>query len=166
MKITSHVVMSPIPLLWSKPSMVKAGVVLNLPEDKAKILGKWTDLDITSAGHHSLHIRPQEVTEHSLVAMPEDEEEKKAALVKLHRQLGHPRKETLLKRLKSVKCDDKMTRKMVATIHEKCHTCKKFTTTPPRPVVSLPPACEFNEVLTVDLKDAKVQQYKFFLYMK
>ena len=165
-RICSHVVRSPIPLLWSKPSMVKAGVVLDLPEDKAKILGRWTDLDITSAGHHSLSIRPhKEVTEHSLVALPEDEEEKKVALVKLHRQFGHPRKETMFKLLKSVNCDDKVTRKMVATIQDKCQTCKKFTTTPPRPVVSLPPACEFNEVLTVDLKDAKVRQYRYILYM-
>ena len=165
-RISSHVVSSPIPLLWSKPSMVRAGVVVHLPEDRARILGSWTDLDITSAGHHSLHIQPgKEVTEHSLVALPEGEEEKKAALVKIHRQMGHPRKETMVKLLKNVNCDDKMTRRMVEAIQDKCQTCKKFTTTPPRPVVSLPPASEFNEVLTVDLKDAKVHNYKFILYM-
>ena len=54
--MSSHVVSSPIPLLWSKPSMIKAGVVVDLPEDKAKILGNWTSLDITSAGHRSLQI--------------------------------------------------------------------------------------------------------------
>ena len=53
-------VRSPNPLLWSKPSNVKAGVLLNLPEDMSRILGSWTDLDITSAGNHSLFIRPQE----------------------------------------------------------------------------------------------------------
>ena len=34
----SHVVNSSIPLLWSRPSMAKAGVVLDLPNDKAEIL--------------------------------------------------------------------------------------------------------------------------------
>ena len=165
-RISSHVVRSPIPLLWSKPSMMKARVLLDLPEDRARILGSWTELDTTSAGHHSLSIRPQkEETEYSLVSLPENDEEKKVVLVKLHRQLGHPRKETMVKLLKNVNCDDKMTRTMVAEINDKCQICKRFTTTPPRPVVSLPPACEFNEVLTVDLKDAKVQQFKFILYM-
>ena len=165
-RISSHVVRSPIPLLWSKPSMMKARVLLDLPEDRARILGSWTELDTTSAGHHSLSIRPQkEETEYSLVSLPENDEEKKVVLVKLHRQLGHPRKETMVKLLKNVNCDDKTTRTMVAEINDKCQICKRFTTTPPRPVVSLPPACEFNEVLTVDLKDAKVQQFKFILYM-
>ena len=164
-RISSYVVSSPIPLLWSKPSMVRAGVVVDLPEDRAKILGSWTTLDITSAGHHSLPILPEKVTEHSLVTLPEGEEEKKAVLVKLHRQMGHPRKETMVKLLKNVNCDDKVTRKMLETIHDRCQICKRFTTTPPRPVVSLPPACEFNEVLTVDLKDAKVHNYKFIFYM-
>ena len=53
-------------------------------------------------------------------------------------------KETMIKLLKNVKCDDKMTRKMVATIQDRCQTCKKFSATPSRPLVSLPPACEFN----------------------
>ena len=53
-------------------------------------------------------------------------------------------KETMIKLLKNVKCDDKMTRKMVATIQDRCHTCKKFSATPARPGVSPPPACKFN----------------------
>jgi len=58
-----------IPLLWSKPSMVKAGVVL--PKDGARTFGSWTDP----------------------VTMSEGEEEKKAIMVK-----PHPRKETMAAR--------------------------------------------------------------------
>ena len=54
---------------------------------------------------------------------------------------------------------------MLATIHKQCKTCPLFSTTPPRPVVSLPIACEFNEVLTMDLKEVKVLQYKYILHM-
>ena len=143
-RISSHVVRSPIPLLWSKPSMVRAGVVLDLPEDRARILSSWTALNFISAGHHSLPILTQkEVTKHSLVALPV-KEEKEATLAKLHRQFGYPRTETMIKLLKNVKCDDKMTKKMVAMIQDRCQTCKKFSATPSRPLVSLPPACEFN----------------------
>ena len=73
-RISNHMVMSPILLLWSKPSMVRAWGLLDLPEDRVKICSSWTALDITSAGHHSLPILPQkEVTKHSLAALQENE---------------------------------------------------------------------------------------------
>ena len=52
----SHVVNSGIRLLWSWPSMAKAGVILDLPPDRAQIFGKWINLDLTSIGHYSLRI--------------------------------------------------------------------------------------------------------------
>ena len=95
----SYVVDSKIPLLWSKPSMAKAGVIINLPEDTAMILGNKVDLDLTSAGHYSLPILPQDrgITELNYFVLPEEEEERKKVLLKIHRQFGHPREETLLK---------------------------------------------------------------------
>ena len=148
-RISTYVVASPIPLLWSRPSMVRAGVVLNLLEHKAKILGNWTDLNITSAGHHSLEIRLQkEEMEHSLVSLPEDEKERKETLLKIHRHMGHPRRKTMMKLLENINQDNPMTEMILKKIEEKCQTCKVFKTTPPRLVVSLPPACDFNEVLS------------------
>ena len=38
--LTTNVVLSGIPLLWSQPSMTKVGVVLYLPSERVKILGK------------------------------------------------------------------------------------------------------------------------------
>ena len=55
---TSHVVKSNIPLLWSRPSMARAGTVLDLPGDRALILGKWVDLNLTAVGHYALDIMP------------------------------------------------------------------------------------------------------------
>ena len=72
-----HVVKSTIPFLWSKRSMAKAGVVLNLPEDSALIMGKKVDLDLTSAGHYSLQILPKS-NENILLSLPEDTVELKA----------------------------------------------------------------------------------------
>ena len=63
--------------------------------------------------------------------------------------------------LKSVKCDDAAMKELVAMIHSKCVTCKKFLSTPPRPVVSLPAASDFNEVMTKDLKEVKVGNFKY-----
>ena len=163
----SHVVNSDIPLLWSRPSMAKAGVVLDLPQDKAKIFGQWTDLNMTSVGHYSIDILPRsaESVEECMVTMPEDIKEKERMLIKLHRQFGHPREEVMISLLKKVKRDDEETRKVLTTVHEKCATCKRFSPTPPRPVVSLPAAAEFGEVLTMDLKQVKVHRYCYILHM-
>ena len=66
MKGKAKVVSSNTSLLRSKPSRMKAGVVVHMPEDRARIPGSWTDL----------------------VNLSEGEEEKKAVLVKPHRQMG------------------------------------------------------------------------------
>ena len=61
--------------------------------------------------------------------------------------------------MKNVGEESKVTKKAIEKIHQRCMTCKKFSPTPPRPVVSLPAATEFNQVLTMDLKEVKVLNY-------
>ncbi|CAG2236725.1 unnamed protein product [Mytilus edulis] len=51
----------------------------------------------------------------------------------------------------------------VDEITEGCDVCKKYKKTPARPVVSLPLATEFNEVVAVDLKEWKPNTY--FLHL-
>lgn len=147
--------------------MAKAGTVLDLPNDKAKILGEWVNLNLTSIGHYALDIlsKGQMSVEECLLGLSEDSKERMAALKKIHHQFRHPREETMTGLLKNVKCYDKRTKEMLAMIHKQCKTCPMFSKTPPKPVVSLPIACEFNEVLTMDLKEVKVQQYKYILHL-
>ena len=47
-----------------------------------------------------------------------DPKEKKATLLKLHRQFGHPRLDVMTELLKKVSCDDKEGREIVTKIHE------------------------------------------------
>ena len=152
---SSHVVQSNIPLLWSRPAMARAGTVLDLPKDRAKILGVWVDLELTDVGHYALDIMPPDmvVTEQCLVTLPTDVKEKEATLRKLHRQFGHPRQEVTVGLLRKVNCADNEVKKMEASIHESYATCKRFSPTPPRLVVSLPQASDLGEVLTLDLKE-------------
>ena len=42
--------------------------------------------------------------------------------------------------------------KMIVKISNDCHVCKKFKKAPPRPIVSVPLANNFNEVIAIDLK--------------
>ena len=163
----SHVVSSNIPLLWSRPSMAKAGTILDLPRDKAQIYGKWTELILTSVGHYALNILPESVAEaeRCLFVLPKDNSEKKDLFLKLHRQFGHPREDIMISVLKNVKCDTKEAKEIIGDIYKKCLTCKRFSPTPPKPIVSLPVSSQFTEVLTMDLKEVKVHRFKYILHM-
>ena len=89
----SHMVESNIQLLWSRPAMSRAGTILDLICNQAKILGVWVNLNLTAMGHYAIDILPKdkEKAEECLVTLPTDSEGKKAKLLKLHWQFGHPR---------------------------------------------------------------------------
>ena len=164
--IKTHVVSSKIPLLWSKAAMKKAGVVLDLPQDRAKVFGQWVDLDLTSVGHYSMFILPMEdKLEEAMVTLPQEAEELEATILKIHRQFGHPGYEVMKQLLEKAQVWSPSVKVCLDKIHEKCKICKQFSQTPPRPVVSLPAACEFNKVITMDLKEVKVKEYKYILHI-
>ena len=107
--------------------MAKAGVLLDLPGDKAKVLGTWVDLEMTSGGHYALFIMPVEKdlkkVEKWLGNLPKSMKEKEGVMLKLHRQLGHPRKEVWETLLKKVKGWNKKMMNMVGKIHDRCKGC-------------------------------------------
>ena len=67
--------------------------------------------------------------------------------------------------MKNVGEESIVTKKAIEKIHQRCMTCKKFSPTLPRPVVSLPAVPQFNQVLTMDLKEVKVLNYLYILHM-
>ena len=81
----SHMVKSNIPLLWSRPVMSRARTVLDLANNRAKILGVWVDRNLTAVGHFALDIllKSQEKAEECLVTLPTDSKKKKDTLIKL-----------------------------------------------------------------------------------
>ena len=165
-EIEADVVDSDIPLLLSKDSMKKAKMKLDLENDSASIFGKEVQLQCTSSGHYCVPIDQVKVNveETSSVLMSTQQSKDKMSVIeKLHKQFAHP----TAKRLKSLledaggyteehlKCVDKVT--------ECCEICKRYKKAPARPVVSLPLASEFNEVVAVDLEEWKHNVY--FLHM-
>ena len=78
--------------------MSQACAVLDLANNRAKILGVWVDLNLTTAGHYALDILPmsQEKAEECLVTRPTDSKKKKDTLIKLHRQFRHPRLDMMM----------------------------------------------------------------------
>ena len=44
-------------------------------------------------------------------------------------------------------------------------TCKRFSPTPARPVMSLPAVSEFGAILMLNLKEVKISPYKYIFHM-
>ena len=61
-------------------------MVLDLPNDKAEILGTWVDLNLTSVGHYAVDIMPRDnrAAEEVLLTLPEETKDKDNVLRKLH----------------------------------------------------------------------------------
>ena len=80
--------------------------------------------------------------------------EKRMKADKLHRQLNHASKEklkTLVKNSKDFNDPDFL--RLIDECVDKCKLCFSHKRVPPRPVVTLPLADRFNQVVCMDLKE-------------
>ena len=96
--------------------------------------------------------------------LPEDEHKLLLKMKHIHRQLGHPCKRVWSRMLKDVGLWSKDTAKIVDRIHEECGICKQYSNTPSNPVVSMMAASEPGKIVVVDLKEKKLQDFKYIFY--
>ena len=150
--IKTDVVDCTLPLLLSKTSMKKAGMVLNLADDTAVVFGKNVKLDMTSMGHYTLPISfPASPRRIECVLMSENDDSSNIAR-KLHKQFAHPTAEKLKKFLSDAGRNDSEIFKAVDDVTSTCETCIKYKKQQPRPVVAMSMASVFNETVAMDLK--------------
>ena len=76
----------------------------------------------------------------------------KTRALKLHAQFAHPTADKLISLVRKSGVRDKNLEDAVKLASSQCHTCLKFKRPSPRPVVCMPLANTFNEVLAMDLK--------------
>ena len=106
--IKTDVVQSNIPLLLSRSSMKRAGMVIDLSSDTAVVFGKKVNLGSTTMGHYTLPIfYPPTTTRMECILLNSacDMTPQQVAL-KLHRQFAHPTTEKLKKFIKDAGKDD------------------------------------------------------------
>ena len=160
--------MSDIPLLLSKTYMKTMGVVINLGDDRIHWRkGEIKTMKITSTGHYALAINKGQNYEGErnfmkYVMYTHGKESVKRKALKLHRQFAHPSKEKLLRLIKDAGIKDEKLEDEIRKIADNCDTCTQFKRTPSRPVVSVPMAKQFNEMISMDLK---IWKDKYFLVM-
>ncbi|KAG1681910.1 Retrovirus-related Pol polyprotein from transposon RE2 [Nymphon striatum] len=165
-EILADVVTSDIPLLLSKDSMKKAKMKLDLENDSASIFGKDVDLQCTSSGHYCIPIDQVKVDVNitaSALISTQMTKDKTEVIEKLHKQFAHPSAKRLKTLLKDAGGYTEEHLNCVDHVTEGCDVCKRYKKTPARPVVSLPLATEYNEVVAIDLKIWKPNIY--FLHM-
>ncbi len=165
-QIETEVVDADIPLLLSKDSLKRAKTQLNIQDDEASMFGEPVELQFTSSGHYCVKLQDDgttgfdEVTSHS----EEDEqvmflkdnlsdEELRKILTKLHKQFGHASTENLTKLITKAGHDTSGMVEKIDKIVERCDHCIKYRKTPAKPVVSVPLATDFNDVVAVDLHE-------------
>ena len=156
-RIHTDIVESNIPLLLSLTSMKKAKMVWDFAEGVATIFGNTVALDVTSCGHHSIPVAPALVEIEECLSAIESNTvgESKRKLLKLHLQFAHPTQDKFVCLLKDAKSWKEEFNVIVDEIYSNCTTCEVFKKTPDRPVVAMPEANEFGELLVMDLKSWK-----------
>ena len=79
--------------------------------------------------------------------------EKYDKALKLHRQFSHASKEKLMKMVRNSKYSDKELLDCIEQCCDECAICQKYKKAPSRPIVSMPIATNFNQVVCMDLKE-------------
>ena len=152
--IKTEVVDTDIPLLLSKPDMKRLGFKINLVNDSLEVNGRNLDLETTSSGHYFIPLKDCQMKIESVHVINEvvSLKEKTIMIKKLHRQFGYPSAKSITTILKNADALDKQSDTIVDEISVSCEICLRYKRTPSKPVVSLPLAKKFNDVVAMDLK--------------
>ena len=154
--IKTDVLESDIPLLLSRQAMTTAGVKMDLESDTAQIFDKDIALNLTTSGHYCIPIdRAEKIPVQKVFSIDLEKiasKDRYKTLFKLHRQFAHPH----IKKLKSLLQDADQWKdeysNLLEDIGNTCELCKRYAKTPSRPVDGLPMASQFNEKVSMDLK--------------
>ena len=159
-----HVVDSDIPLLLSLKTMKSMGLHINFETDQVEIGGNKFNLEMTTTGHYTIPLQStldfcsEECiinTVEQCIKSPDMGVRKKAR--KLHRRFGHASSNRIIKLLRNAGKKDLELETELEKISKSCDFCLnlKHRRAAPQPVVSLPLANEFNELVAMVLKMIK-----------
>ena len=161
--IKTDVVKSDIPLLLSRTAMKAMDCKMDFEKDTAELFGKKVNMHLTSSGHYCIPIGHSDEEVNIVSFETLNIQELKNKVLKLHRQFAHPSEDKFKKLLHDAGCTNTYLSVVIKDIYKTCEICKAFAPTPPRPVVCIPLAQEFNQCVAMDLKTLHTGQW--ILYM-
>lgn len=156
-----EVVKCNIPLLLSNNSLKKANANLDFGSEQINFMGEEIPIKISKSGHYYIKLSREPTTQTTDIKRifftspinPEDLEDSRNKIKKLHKQFAHPHPKRLKKLISDSGVTDKNVMDIVQEVTDKCEICRKFKKPLPRPVVAFPTATSFCEVVAMDLKD-------------
>lgn len=149
--MVADVVDRDIPLLISKPEMKTRGFILDFNNETLTVDGSNHVLQTTSTGHFKIPLW-QEDEEVNVCVTDMSEIEQRKTLLKLHRQFRHHSAKATEDILRNAGILNEDVKRINKEVVDACDICKRYKKTPARPVVSLPMAKQFNDVVAMDLK--------------
>lgn len=168
--IRTDIVDADIPLLLSKTAMKNAKMTLNFDDDTLSAFDQKLPLRVTSNGLYSLPITKssqlidsicEQGADNSIVLKVTESKSDREIAIKLHRCFAHPSAGRLLRLVNSAGetwSHNENLKREIKEVTNNCDVCKVFKKPPPRPIVGLPMASEFQEVVAMDLKMYKGRQ--------
>ena len=170
--LATEIVPSDVPLLLSKNTLKDLKANMDYVNDKLTIFGNTQEMVCTNSGHYAIPITKNPISslanphnaEPTLVMLASANSDYKTTARKLHQQFSHPRSQRLIDFIKSGGIDNEDLFEAIEKITTECDTCRRYSKSRPRPVVSFPMANEFNETVGIDLKIYENNKI-YFLHM-
>ena len=164
--IDIELVKEKIPLLLSKSSLKKAKAVIVMANDKIIIFDKKIALYFSTSGHYCIDIYPRNreannCEEVMILEKDLSDNEKKTQVIKIHKQFGHASIENIKKRINNAGFLHKDLNAITENVIQSSDTCIRFKKAPPKPVVGLSKAKDFNETISLDLHEINSEIYYF-----
>ena len=152
-----------IPLLISKPEMKARGFILDFNNETLTANGVCHVLQTTSTGHFKIPLWKDEEVNVCITEMEMNEQRK--VLIKLHRQFRHNSAKATEDLLRNAGLLTNDIRRINKEVVADCDICKQYKKTPARPVIALPIAKKFNDVVAMDLKIVKNGELYFIHFI-
>ena len=136
---------------------------LDFKKDTLTAFNQTIPLKVTTSGHYSLPITPpaqiiNDFDQHYLPQITltlQSTKTKKEVAIKLHRQFAHATLKSLMNLIENADEElrnDTELHNEIENAVKNCETCQKYKKSPPRPIVGLPMATRFQEIVAMDLK--------------
>ena len=140
-------------------SLEESKAVLDFGNMKATFFSNEVDLMKVASGHFCIDIMvshtnndtiPDEIVLHAIKV---SNHLTYKDLQRLHHVCGHTSSDRILKLIERAERKEKDTKQLLDKIQNSCESCQKNKKKVPRPKFSLPRADQFNQIVTIDLKE-------------
>ena len=159
--IETDVIDTNLPLLLSKRAMKTADTQINFVNDTVEMFGEKQEVILTRSGHYSVPLdNKKKILEDAasntikiVLHVTKGNTDKNKMASKLHSQFAHPTPEKLIKLVSAAGLgNDLELINAIKYISRKCGVCSVYRKSSVKPIVSMPLAADFNEVVALDLK--------------